>query len=76
MAQEEATRIRPWLCHNCNLSSYLTIRRHRIDDVNSIQLWSCSNCGFKWKEIWSSYGRSLRSEQSYNMTDNDQKITA
>lgn len=38
MAQVEATRIRPWLCHKCNLSSYLTMHRHRIDDVS---LFSC-----------------------------------
>jgi hypothetical protein len=51
-------------CANCKSSSgCLTLERHRIDNTQSIQLWSCNICGFKWKEIWSSYSQSIWSLQ-------------
>ena len=43
-------------CHNCNSSTKISVHRHRVDNTNSVQFWSCNECGFKWKEIWSSYG--------------------
>ena len=71
MSQIEADHYQPakvlsHSCHNCNSSNGLTIQRCRIDDTNSIQSWSCNNCGFKWQEIWSSYGQPLWSEQFYH----------
>ena len=45
-------------CYDCNSSMHISIQIHRIDDIIS-QLWSCNNCSFNWKEIWSSYGQRL-----------------
>jgi hypothetical protein len=56
-----------YCCHNCNLSNCFTIQRRRIDNIHSIQFWSCSNCGFKWQETWSSYGQSVWSLQYHSM---------
>ena len=67
MVQFEASQhtIEPsYGCPNCNSSNCLTIQRRRIDKVNSIQMWSCNNCAFNWKDIWSSYGQSIWSLQS------------
>jgi hypothetical protein len=34
-----------------------------IDNMHSIQLWSCGSCHFSWKHIWSSYSESIWSLQ-------------
>jgi transcription elongation factor Elf1 len=56
-----------YYCHNCNSSNCLTIQRRRIDNIRSIQFWSCSNCGFKWQDLWSSYGEDIWSLQYHSM---------
>jgi predicted RNA-binding Zn-ribbon protein involved in translation (DUF1610 family) len=53
------TKVSSYCCHNCNSSMNISIHACRIDDITCIQLWSCNNCGFIWKEIWSSYGQQL-----------------
>jgi hypothetical protein len=50
-------------CTDCKSADGFTLERHRIDNTQSIQLWSCNICGFKWKEIWSSYSQSIWSSQ-------------
>jgi hypothetical protein len=52
-----------YCCPNCKSSNGFKIQRHRIDDTHSIQLKSCNNCRFSWKEIWSSYSQSIWSLQ-------------
>jgi rubredoxin len=52
-----------YCCPNCKSADRLTLERHRIDNIQSIQLWSCNICGFSWKEIWSSYSQSVWSLQ-------------
>jgi C4-type Zn-finger protein len=52
-----STNVSSYSCHNCNSSMNISIHRHKLDTMNSIQLWSCNECGFRWKEIWSSYGQ-------------------
>jgi hypothetical protein len=37
-----------------------------VDTIQSIQLWICNNCGFNWKQIWSSYSQSIWSLQHQN----------
>jgi hypothetical protein len=54
----QSTKVASHCCPNC-----LTLQRHRIDNTNSIQLWTCNNCHFNWKEIWSSYSQSMWSSQ-------------
>jgi ribosomal protein L37AE/L43A len=34
-----------YCCHNCNSSMYISIHRRRIDNITSVQLWSCNKCG-------------------------------
>jgi transposase-like protein len=52
MAQIEASqqdiKLTSYFCHNCNSSNCLTIKRHRINNIDSIQMWTCNKCGFKW----------------------------
>ena len=62
-ASQQPTKEPSYGCPNCNSTNSLTLQRRRIDKTSSIQLWSCNNCGFKWKEIWSSYGQSIWSLQ-------------
>jgi hypothetical protein len=66
-ANWQVTKVPFYCCHNCNSSNCLTIQRRRINDSQSIQLWSCNNCGFKWKETWSSYSKSIWSLQHHSM---------
>lgn len=71
MAQVEASqhatkKVPSYCCHNCNSSNCLTIQRRRINDNQSIQLWSCSNCGFEWKEIWLSHSKFICSLQHHS----------
>jgi Zn-finger protein len=61
-------------CPNCKLPGCLTGKRHRIDNTNSIQLWSCNLCHFNWKEIWSSYSRCIWSLQ-YQHSMQQSKVT-
>jgi DNA-directed RNA polymerase subunit M/transcription elongation factor TFIIS len=70
MAQVRAEQEQPttkgltYCCPNCNYSMYIyRFKRHGIDNINSTQLWSCNNCGFKWKEMWSSYSQSIWSSR-------------
>ena len=71
MAQIEASqqdiKVTSYCCHNCNSPNCLTIKRHRINNIDSIQMWTCNKCGFKWKEIWSSYSKSVWSLQDHSM---------
>ena len=74
MAQIEANQqntkvlLYSYCCPNCDSSHCLTIQRLRMDNnVRSILLWYCSNCGFKWKEIWSSYSKPIWSLQHHSM---------
>jgi hypothetical protein len=57
-------------CSNCNSSNCLTIKIPRTDNINSIQLGCCNNCGFKWKEILSSYSASMWSSQQHQHNNN------
>jgi hypothetical protein len=66
-ASRQSTKVTSYCCHNCNASNYLSIKRRRINNRQSFQLWSCSNCGFKWKEIWSSHSKSVWSLQYHSM---------
>jgi hypothetical protein len=60
-------------CTNCKSSSgCLTVKRHRIDNTQSIQLWNCNICGFKSKQIWSSCSQSIWSLQ-YQQQQQEQK---
>ena len=70
MAQIDATQQNTkvlsysYCCPNCNSYHCLTIQRRSMDNnINSILLWHCSNCGFKWKEVWSSYSKCTWSLQ-------------
>jgi DNA-directed RNA polymerase subunit M/transcription elongation factor TFIIS len=61
--QQHITKVSPYCCHNCNSSMYISIQRHRIDNLYSLQFWTCNKCGFKWKEIWLSPSNSIWSSQ-------------
>ncbi len=34
-----------------------------INPARSFQLWTCNNCNFKWRDIWSSFGQPIWSFQ-------------
>jgi hypothetical protein len=55
-----------YCCPNCNSANCLSIQRRVIDNIHSIQLWSCGSCHFSWKHIWSSYSESMWSLQQYD----------
>ena len=56
-----------YCCPNCNSANCLSIQRRMIDNIHSIQLWSCGSCHFSWKHIWSSYSESIWSlQQQYH----------
>jgi hypothetical protein len=65
--QQQITKVPSYCCHNCNSSMYISIKRHRVDNINSIQMWTCNKCGFIWKETWSSYSESVWSLQYHSM---------
>jgi hypothetical protein len=72
MVQVEASwqatkKVPSYCCHKCNSSNCLTIQRRRINNIHSIQSWSCNKCGFKWKETWSSYSKPVWSLQHHSM---------
>ena len=60
---DQLTKVPSYCCPDCKSHGCLTVKRRRIDKTNSIQLWSCNICSFKWKEIWSWYGQSIWSLQ-------------
>ena len=66
-ASTQDTKVPSYCCHNCNSPNCLSIQRRRINNIHSIQSWSCNICGFKWKETWSSYDKSVLSLQHHGM---------
>lgn len=58
-------------CPNCNSSNCLTIKLLTTANINSIQLWCCNNCDFKWKQTLSSYSGSMWSLQERQHNNNN-----